>query len=96
MKLVLEKEAISALKSICSYIEESSETRARRVRKIVMDSIGELRKNPFKYPPDKYYKKNEGSVRAYEIMKLRITYSVSETQITILGIRHTKRNPTEY
>ena len=96
MKVILEKEAISALKSICSYIEESSETRAKRVREIVMDSIGELSKNPFKYPPDKYYKKNEGSIRAYEIIRLRITYSVSETQITVLGIRHSKRNPTEY
>jgi plasmid stabilization system protein ParE len=96
LKVTIEAEAKSALKSIYSYIKLSSEHRAKTLRRNVLNSIGELAKHPLKFPPDKFKIQNDGSIRAYEIYQLRITYSVSETQITILRIRHTKRNPVKF
>jgi plasmid stabilization system protein ParE len=93
LKVIIEADAKFALKNICSYIELNSQLRARSLKKNVLNSIRELTKNPEKYPPDKFQKNNDGSVRAFEIHRLRITYSVSKVQITILRIRHTKRNP---
>jgi plasmid stabilization system protein ParE len=93
LKVIMEDEAKFALRNICSYIELNSQLQANSLKKNVLNSIRELVKNPQKYPPDKFKKQNDGSVRAYELHHLRITYSVSKTHITILRIRHTKRNP---
>jgi plasmid stabilization system protein ParE len=93
LKVIIEEEAKNALKNICAFIEINSQLQAKSLRKNVLNSIKELAKNPQKYPPDKFQKQNDGSVRAFELFRLRITYSVSKTHITILRIRHTKRNP---
>ncbi len=93
LKVIIEEEAKNALKNICAFIQLNSQLQSKTLKRNVLNSIKELPKNPLKYPPDKFQKENDDSIRAFELFHLRITYSVSKTHITILRIRHTKRNP---
>lgn len=36
---------------------------------------------------------NNGNYRAYELYSYRISYKITSTEIQILRIRHTSRNP---
>ena len=69
---------------------------AEKVKAKILASIKELVKNPERHGPDKYRLNNNGSFRAYEIYKYRITYHVSGDEIHVIRIRHTKMNPLEY
>ena len=95
-KVVIASEAKSELKSIYTYIKSDSYLNAKSFIRDIKKSIHDLLKNPKKHPPDKFKVDNDGSFRAYEIHHIRITLHVSDTEISILRIRHTKRNPVEY
>jgi plasmid stabilization system protein ParE len=55
-----------------------------------------LIKNPEKHPPDKYRTDKDKAFRAYELYKYRITYHVTEEQISVIRIRHSKMNPIPF
>jgi plasmid stabilization system protein ParE len=96
LEVVVESEAKSGLRNIYSYIKKGSETNARIFKRDILGAIGKLSLNPQKHPPDKFKRDNDGSYRAFELYHVRITFHVSESQITIIRIGHTKRNPIEY
>lgn len=62
----------------------------------ILASIKELAARPEKHPTDKYCLKKDGSYRAFEIYKYRISFHVSQEQITVIMIRHTKMEPKSY
>lgn len=88
-----DKNAISQFLKAIEYIEEISPANAENVRRDILLLIDGLLTHPEKYHPDKFKSKNDGTFRAFELHKLRISYRVSETAIRILRIRHTKMNP---
>jgi plasmid stabilization system protein ParE len=94
-KVVIESEAKSELINIYSFIQKESEINAGIFKRDLLDSIGKLSINPQKYPPDKFKRGNDGSYRAFELYHVRVTFHVSESKISIIRIRHTKRNPLE-
>lgn len=96
LKVVIDNEAKNSLRQIYAYIQKDSIQNAKKVRKKMVSSINSLVKNPEQHAPDKYRRSNDGSYRAYEIYKYRITYHVGITEIRIIRIRHTKMNPLEY
>lgn len=79
-----------------TIISGGSLQNAEKVKAKILTSIKELAMNPERHPLDKYRLNNNGSYRAYEIYKYRITYQVSAEVIHILRIRHTKMNPLKY
>jgi plasmid stabilization system protein ParE len=93
LRIIIENDAKLALKNICLYVGLSSQLQAKSLKRNVLNSLRELAKNPEKYPLDKFQRQNDGLVRAFELHHLRITYSISKTNITVLRIRHTKMNP---
>ena len=95
-RIILDIEAVAALKKAYEYIKKDSFENAQKVRTEILDSIKELIANPQKYPPDKYRKDQNRSFRAFEIHKYRITYHFSDVEIRIIRIRHTKMNPLNY
>ena len=95
-KLVIDNEAKAQLRQAYRYINKNSVQNAEKVKSKILASIKALIKNPEKHPPDKYKTSNDGTFRAYELYKYRITYHISDEQITVLRIRHTKMNPLEY
>lgn len=62
----------------------------------ILASIKELMANPQKYPRDKYRKDQDRSFRAFEIHEYRITCHVSDEEIRMIRLRHTKINPLNY
>ncbi|WP_277749271.1 type II toxin-antitoxin system RelE/ParE family toxin [Paracnuella aquatica] len=69
---------------------------AAKVRDKILEQTGRLRENPEMHPPDKYKSGNDGSYRAFETYRFRISYRVLEDKIKILRLRHTSQNPQEY
>jgi plasmid stabilization system protein ParE len=45
---------------------------------------------------EKYKRNNDGSFRAFELHRYRITYRIRNNEIRIIRIRHTKRTPLGY
>jgi len=56
----------------------------------------ELTDHPEKHPRDKYHLNNDGSYRAFEIYKYRISYHVSQEKIIVIMLRHTKMEPKSH
>lgn len=95
-EIVFDKVAKVHLKEAYDYIRNDSPQNAVKVLARITASISKLAKEPEKNPPDKYRLNNDGSYRAYEIDRYRITYKISPPQILIIRIRHTSREPLHY
>lgn len=96
LKIVIDNEAKKSLQEAYKYIRKDSLQNAENVRTKILASIKGLVKNPERHGPDKYRLANDGSYRAYEMFKYRITYHVSAEEIRVIRIRHIKMNPLEY
>ncbi len=96
VKVVIDDAAKKSLQEAYLYIKKDSLQNTEKVKSEILASIRELLKNPERHAPDKYRLNNNGSYRAYEMYKYRITYHVSPTEIRVIRIRHTKMNPLEY
>ncbi|AXY76729.1 type II toxin-antitoxin system RelE/ParE family toxin [Paraflavitalea soli] len=94
--VVIDNSAKRQLKEIYEYIKKDSLQNAEKVSHNILLSIKALLKNPLHHSPDKYRLNNDGSYRAYELYKYRITYHVSAQEIRVIRIRHTKMNPLLY
>jgi plasmid stabilization system protein ParE len=95
-EIVVDNVAKLHLKEAYEYIKFDSPKNAIKVLAQITSSISQLAKNPEKYPPDKYRLNNDGTYRAYEIERYRVTYKISPPQILIIRIRHTSREPLTY
>ena len=96
LRIIIDNVAKLQLKDAYEFIKEDSPQNAEKVKDKILSSIKALNPNPEIHPPDKYRINNDGSYRAYEIYKYRITYHVSSEEIRIIRIRHTKMYPLEY
>ena len=95
-KVLWSIEAKKQLKDAYEYIREDSLQNAIKVRKEIVESVRNLPQHPEKYNPDKYKYSNDGSYRAFERHRYRISYRVLENEIRILRIRHTSMESLEY
>ncbi|HRP57499.1 type II toxin-antitoxin system RelE/ParE family toxin [Agriterribacter sp.] len=96
MVAVLSKRASAELVKVYKYIYNNSPQNAAKVRDEIIDVTINLPKHPEFYPPDKFKKNNDGSWRAFELHKYRISYRVTKTEIRIVRVRHTSRSPKGY
>ena len=96
LKIVIDNLAKAQLKEAYTYIKLDSLKNAAKVKAKILTAIDELAAHPEKYPKDKYRLNNDGSYRAFEIYKYRVSYHVSPEQITVIMIRHTKMEPKSY
>ena len=92
-KIVIDNLAKVQLKKAYEYIRQDSPQNAEKVRAKILVSISKLAGKPTRHPKDKYRMNNDGSYRAYEIYKYRISYHTTPEQITVIMIRHTKMEP---
>jgi addiction module RelE/StbE family toxin len=95
-KVVIENLAKAQLREAYRYIKLDSLKSAEKVKSKIINSIKKLADHPEKYPPDKYRLNNDGSFRAFEIYRYRVSYHVSEKQITVIRILHTSMAPKLY
>jgi len=95
-EIVWDKEAILQLEEVYVYLKEHSLQSANKVRKSIKEDVRGLAKYPEIYNIDRFKKDNDGSIRAFERYSYRVTYKVKETQVLILRVRHTSREPFEH
>ena len=89
-------QAQKQLSKVYEYILESSYQNAEKVREAILASTRRLATHPENHPPDKYRMNNDGSFRAYELLHYRVAYRITEKQIIIVRVRHTKMEPLKY
>jgi plasmid stabilization system protein ParE len=95
-KVIWSKNGSLQLKEALTYLREKSPKSAVKVKKEILLTARELSLHPEIFSLDRYTKDNDGSIRAFEKYSYRVSYQVEETQILILRIRHTSREPLEY
>ncbi|MEP7237294.1 MAG: type II toxin-antitoxin system RelE/ParE family toxin [Ferruginibacter sp.] len=96
MQLIIKwnRAALNQLIKAIEYINDDSPQNAEKVKDDILSEITVLTAHPGKYPPDKYKLNNDGSFRAFELHRYRLSYRVVRNEIRIIRIRHTKRNPS--
>lgn len=94
--VVIENSAKLNLLKAYLFIRKRSYQNAEKVREKILESIAQLALNPEHHSPDKYCDENDGSFRAFEVYKYRVTYYFDKTTIIVLRIKHTKMNPEKY
>lgn len=94
--IVIDNLAKVQLREAYDFIKFDSPKSADKVKSKIRSAIKKLADQPERYPPDKYRINNDGSYRAFELYKYRISYHISSEQITITRVRHTKMEPKLY
>ncbi|MBA4140345.1 MAG: type II toxin-antitoxin system RelE/ParE family toxin [Segetibacter sp.] len=69
---------------------------AIKVTEDIYEAVNKAISNPEIYGPDKYKMDNDGSYRAFEKHRYRISYRFIKEVILVLRVRHTSRNPKPY
>jgi plasmid stabilization system protein ParE len=96
MAIIWDEDASDYLESAIEFIRKDSYQNAETVKNKVLDSITDLIKNPEMYPLDKYNRNKKRLYRAFEVYKFRISYLVSQTEISVVRIRHASQKPLDY
>jgi plasmid stabilization system protein ParE len=95
--IVWDKIAFEQLKEVYDSLKsDENSSFAVKVKNLILKTTTELIHNPEIYEQDRFKLDNDGSYRAFEKHKYRVAYKITETQIRILRVRHTSREPIEY
>jgi addiction module RelE/StbE family toxin len=96
MVTVWTPKASAELKKAFEYISQDSPTNALKVISTIVDIADKIALQPEKFPVDKYKKNNDGTWRAFEKYRYRISYHIMENAIHIVRMRHTSQSPLHY
>ena len=97
MTIKWNKTAIKQLLDIIQYIEENDfENYAETLEKEILARIRVLPGTHSHQSLDRFKLNNDGSYRAFEVDRYRISLRVLTTEIRILRIRHTSRLPRQF
>jgi len=94
--IVIDNLAKFQLKEAYEFIRLDSPKNAEKVKSEILAAIQKLSDHPERYHPDQYRLNNDGAYRAFELYKYRVSFHVSQTQITIIKICHTSMEPKPY
>ncbi|HEY4287250.1 MAG TPA: type II toxin-antitoxin system RelE/ParE family toxin [Puia sp.] len=96
MVTVWTSQAISELKKAYKYISQDSPQNAKMVVDEIVLLADKLPDQPEMFPPDKFKKNNDGSWRAFEKFRYRVSYRITQQEIRIVRMRHTSRTPVHF
>jgi len=88
--------AITELRKAYNYICKDSAQNAKKIVDGLVLLTDQLSLQPEMFPPDKFKKDNDGSWRAFEKYRYRISYRITRREIRIVRLRHTGRSPRQY
>lgn len=95
-RIVWTKRAERHLREIYEHISLDSPQNAIKVIRDIVKNMEKTCENPEVYPADKYKLDNDGTFRAFEKHKYRLSYRYSGYTIRVLRVRHTKMKPKSY
>jgi plasmid stabilization system protein ParE len=84
------------MKHAFDHISKDSPKNATKVIEDIVKAVHKAISNPEIYGPDKYKIDNDGSYRALEKHRYRVSYRFSNTTIRVLRVRHTSMEPKLY
>lgn len=84
MKVIWDNKALDFLESHCNRIKKNSVQTAEMVRSAIFAETEHLKSNPEIYPLDRFRKDNDGKIRAFEKLSLRVSYEIKPDLIRIL------------
>ena len=88
------KLAVKQLLEAIEYLEENDLLEyAQKIEQEILLKIRLLSQSSDIYQSDRFKKNNDGSFRAFEVDRYRISFRKLEKEIRILRIRHTGRRP---
>ena len=88
--------AIQQFEDAIEYIEKDSVANSEKFKRDILQKIDRLLTYPENYSLDKYKLNNDGTFRAFEIHRYRISYRYKKNEVRIIRVRHTKMNPLSY
>lgn len=96
MVTVWTPQASAELKKAFEYIKQDSPANALKVISVIVDIADKIALHPEMFPVDRYKKNNDGSWRAFEKYRYRISYHITQNAIHIVRLRHTSQSPLYY
>lgn len=96
MVIVWNNTAKNEFRKAYQYIAGDSFQNAENFKKEMVAAILALTEFPERYRTDKYKKNNDGTWRAFEKHRYRISYRILKNEIRIVRMRHTSRSPLMY
>lgn len=84
------------LKKAFLYIRKDSYQSAIKVQHDIVMMSESISVNPERFPPDKFKMNNDGSYRAFELHRYRVSYVVLKEVVLIVRLRHTAMSPLLY
>lgn len=84
------------MQQLFDYISKDSLQNASKVVRDITGAVQKASNNPEIYPPDKYKTSNDGSYRAFEKHRYRISYRFAKNVIRVLRVRHTSMKAKFY
>lgn len=98
MPLVIQwnRRAVKQFDDAITYIQNDSAANGEKFKTDILHKIDGLLKYPEKYSSDKFKTNNDGSFRAFELHRYRISYRYKNNEIRIIRVRHSKMNPLNY
>lgn len=91
--IVWPTKASKQLQKVYIFIIKDSFQNAEKVRKGILEATNNLVVNPEIYSPDKYKIDNDGSFKAFELFRYRISNQITSNEVIIIRMRHTSMNP---
>lgn len=95
-KIVWAEDALEALCSALEWISAQSIQNAERFESELLEKLEQARKNPERFPPDRYKMDNAGAFRSFVSHNIRLSYKVTKNEIRVLRIRHIRQEPKHY
>ena len=94
--LVWDSEAVFQFEEAYNFLKEKSPPSAQKVKDAILIELKNLPLHPENYELDRFKVNNNGQYRAFEIYSYRIAYRVLDSEIRILRLRHSSREPKQY
>lgn len=95
-RIVWTKIAQNHLKQVFEHISEDSLQNAIKVVSDITGYVEKAAEHPDAYPLDKLKLENDGTYRAFEKHRYRISYRYATGVLRVLRVRHTKMRPKHH
>ena len=96
MTIKWNKSAVKQLLNIIQFIEENNQNYAEKIETEILKRIQKLPDSFLHQSIDRFKLSNDGTYRAFEYDRYRVSFRVKAAEIRILQIRHTRRLPKKY
>jgi plasmid stabilization system protein ParE len=94
-KVIWDTYAKESLKSIVEYIKEDSPSAAQKVKNEFLRIARSLNDKPNRFSQEPYLEEREGNYRSVSKWYYKIIYKVTESEVHILDVFHTRKDPSE-